>query len=240
MIDDIKFQSYCWSLGTTSFRVKDLNFKIERQLQILNELWSENSNEVWNGNDNLQEKYYDKMLEKGFITGEANNKAKDARQKTSGLVQIGVIDDSRHITEIGQKIIEIIEKENFEDNNIFSINKDSYLYLKQLLKLQITDNGLSIKPFLVLLYYLAELKYLSKDEFTYILPLCTDEHYIDILLEDIKEYRNNKKSIEQVILSKMETMTNYKAAIEFIIENGINNLEDFYLIDMGRKGKKYR
>ena len=42
MLEDIKFQSYCWSLGTTSFRVKDLNFKIERQLQILKELWNEN------------------------------------------------------------------------------------------------------------------------------------------------------------------------------------------------------
>ena len=80
------------------------------------------------------------MLEKEFITGEANNKPKDARQKTSGLVQIGVIDDNRHITEIGNKIIDIIEKQDFKDENIFNINKDSYLYLKQLLKLQITDN----------------------------------------------------------------------------------------------------
>ena len=38
MLEDIKFQSYCWSLGTTSFRVKDLNFKIEKQLQILKAL----------------------------------------------------------------------------------------------------------------------------------------------------------------------------------------------------------
>ena len=27
MDENINFQSYCWSLGTTSFRVKDLNFK---------------------------------------------------------------------------------------------------------------------------------------------------------------------------------------------------------------------
>ena len=58
MLENIKFQSYCWSLGTTSFRVKDLNFKIERQLQILKELWDENPEINWNGNDVIQEEYY--------------------------------------------------------------------------------------------------------------------------------------------------------------------------------------
>ena len=239
MLEDIKFQSYCWSLGTTSFRVKDLNFKIERQLQILKELWNENQNVRWNGNNSIQEEYYNKMLQKNFITGEANNKPKDARQKTSGLVQIGVIDDNRHITEIGEKIIDIVEQENFKSDNIFNINKDSYLYLKQLLKLQITDNGINVKPFAVLLYFLSELGYLTKDEFTYILPLCTNREYIDIMLENIKKYRNNQKTIEDIIQNKMENMSNYKAAIDFIKENGVNSIDEFSIIDMGRKGTKY-
>lgn len=239
MIDDIKFQSYCWSLGTTSFRVKDLNYKIEKQLQMLAELWSENPNEIWNGNEMLQEKYYDKMLEKGFITGEAKIKAKDAREKVSGLVQIGVLGEDRHITEIGKKIIEIIQSEDFKSDNIFNINKDSYIYLKQLLKLQITDNGISIKPFIVLLNFLEKLDYLTQEEFTYILPLCTNKEYAEIMLNNIRDYRNNKKTIEDIILEKMLSMKNYNSAIEYIKENGINNLEDFHLIDMGRKGKKY-
>ena len=239
MLEDIKFQSYCWSLGTTSFRVNNLNFKIERQLQILKELWNENPNVRWNGNNSIQEEYYNKMLQKNFITGEANNKPKDARQKTSGLVQIGVIDDNRHITEIGEKIIDIVEQENFKSDNIFNINKDSYLYLKQLLKLQITDNGINVKPFAVLLYFLSELGYLAKDEFTYILPLCTNREYIDIMLENIKKYRNNQKTIEDIIQNKMENMSNYKAAIDFIKGNGVNSIDEFSIIDMGRKGTKY-
>jgi len=239
MADDIKFQSYCWSLGTTSFRVKDLNFKIERQLQILEELWKENPDVKWNGNNVIQEKYYNKMLEKQFITGEANNKPKDARQKTSGLVQIGVIDDNRHITDIGKRIINIVETENFKDDNIFNINKDSYIYLKQLLKLQITDNGINVKPFAVLLYFLSELGYLSKGEFTYILSLATNDEYIDLMLENIKMYRNNQITIEDIIKSKMENMSNYKSAIEFIKQNSINDIEQFFIIDMGRKGTKY-
>ena len=239
MLEDIKFQSYCWSLGTTSFRVKDLNFKIERQLQILKELWNENPEINWNGNDSIQEEYYNKMLQKEFITGEANNKSKDARQKTSGLVQIGVIDDNRHISDIGQKIVDIVEKEDFKGDNIFNINKDSYIYLKQLLKLQVTDNGINVKPFAVLLYFLAELKYLAKDEFTYILPLATNREYTDLMLENIRMFRDNKKTIEDVIQDKMNNMLNYKSAIQFIKENGIKDIEEFSIIDMGRKGTKY-
>lgn len=239
MLEDIKFQSYCWSLGTTSFRVKDLNFKIERQLQLLNELWNENPEINWNGNASIQEKYYNKMLQKEFITGEANKKSKDARQKTSGLVQIGVIDDNRHISDIGKKIVDIVEKEDFKGDNIFNINKDSYIYLKQLLKLQVTDNGIKVKPFAVLLYFLAELKYLSKDEFTYILPLATNREYTDLMLENVKMLRDNKKTIEDIIQDKMNNMLNYKSAIQYIKENGINDIEEFYIIDMGRKGTKY-
>lgn len=239
MSEDIKFQSYCWSLGTTSFRVKDLNFKIERQLQILKELWNENPEVNWKGNNSIQEDYYNKMLQKEFITGKANNKSKDARQKTSGLVQIGVIDDNRHISDIGQKIINIVEQDDFKGDNIFNINKDSYIYLKQLLKLQITDNGINVKPFAVLLYFLSELKYLSKDEFTYILPLATNKGYIDLMLENIKMFRDNQKTIEDIIQNKMDNMSNYKTAIEFIKENGINDIEEFSVIDMGRKGTKY-
>lgn len=239
MLEDIKFQSYCWSLGTTSFRVKDLNFKIERQLQILKELWNENPEINWNGNDSIQEEYYNKMLQKEFITGEANNKSKDARQKTSGLVQIGVIDDNRHISDIGQKIVDIVEKEDFKGDNIFNINKDSYIYLKQLLKLQVTDNGINVKPFAVLLYFLAELKYLSKDEFTYILPLATNREYTDLMLENIRMFRDNKKTIEDIIQDKMNNMLNYKSAIQFIKENGIKDIKEISIIDMGRKGTKY-
>ena len=33
------FKSYSWSIGTTSFRVSQLNYKIERQLQLLKEFW---------------------------------------------------------------------------------------------------------------------------------------------------------------------------------------------------------
>ena len=50
------FKSYSWSIGTTSFRTSQLNYKIERQLQLLKEFWNNNPNAEWN--NDTQEKYY--------------------------------------------------------------------------------------------------------------------------------------------------------------------------------------
>ena len=36
---DIVFKSYCWSVGTTSFRTKHFNEKIEEQLLLLKEFF---------------------------------------------------------------------------------------------------------------------------------------------------------------------------------------------------------
>ena len=157
------FQSYCWNLGTTSFRVQNLNYKIERQLQMLNELWSNKENKIWDYF--TQEKYYNIMHKEEFVTGNALRKDKDARQKTSGLVEIGVIDKDRRITEIGYKIIEIIKNNDFDDNNIFNINKDSFIYLKQLLKMQKVSSSVEVKRFPVVIYLLTNLQYLTKEEF---------------------------------------------------------------------------
>lgn len=231
------FQSYCWNLGTTSFRVQNLNYKIERQLQMLNELWSDRSNITWNGI--TQEKYYNIMHKEGFVTGDAQRKDKDARQKTSGLVEIGVIDKERKITEIGYKIIEIIKNNDFESDNIFNIHKDSFIYLKQLLKMQKTGINMEVKPFIVLIYLLSNLEYLNRDEFTYLLPLCLKNCEAKDMLITIKMLREKEITIEDIIKNRMNSMKNYQEALEFMNNNDIDTLEKFAKVDMNRKSKEY-
>ena len=231
------FQSYCWNLGTTSFRVQNLNYKIERQLQMLNELWSDRSNITWDGI--TQEKYYNIMHKEGFVTGDAQRKDKDARQKTSGLVEIGVIDKERKITEIGYKIIEIIKNNDFESDNIFNIHKDSYIYLKQLLKMQKTGTDMEVKPFIVLIYLLSNLEYLNRDEFTYLLPLCLKNCEAKDMLITIKMLREKEITIEDIIKNRMNSMKNYQEALEFMNNNDIDTLEKFAKVDMNRKSKEY-
>ena len=231
------FQSYCWNLGTTSFRVQNLNYKIERQLQMLNELWSSKENKIWDYF--TQEKYYNIMHGEGFVTGDAQRKDKDARQKTSGLVEIGVIDKERRITEIGYKIIEIIRNEDFDDNNIFNVHKDSYIYLKQLLKMQKTGQNIEVKPFIVLIYLLSNLGYLNREEFTYLLPLCLKNCEAKDMVKKIIMLRKKKTTTEDIIKNRMNAMENYQKALEFMNNNDIDTLEKFAKVDMNRKSKDY-
>ncbi|MEI0698159.1 hypothetical protein R4K92_04385 [Brachyspira intermedia] len=89
------YKSYYWSIGTTSFRMTDFNLKIEKQLSLLNEFREKFKNDKW---QDIQEQYYNHLKSNGFIHGHAKNPKKDARQKTSGLVDIGLINDDRYIT----------------------------------------------------------------------------------------------------------------------------------------------
>ena len=45
------------------------------------------------------------LQENKFISGDANNKPKDAREKTSGLVALGLIDDNRKLTSGGTELL---------------------------------------------------------------------------------------------------------------------------------------
>ena len=53
------------------------------------------------------------MKAKEFVVGSAKNKPKDAREKTSGLVDIGIIDENRKLTEAGRALFEISQSNDF-------------------------------------------------------------------------------------------------------------------------------
>ena len=148
----IPYKSFCWSLGTTSFRTKNFNKTIEEQLSLLDEFWKleENKSKSWSGNKDLQTRYYDFMQSKDFVEGNAGNKPKDAREKTSGLVDIGLIDDGRKLSNAGKALLKITSENDFSSDNQFQIAKDSYIYLKQLLKTYYNVDGHTVRPFMVL------------------------------------------------------------------------------------------
>lgn len=71
------------SIGTTSFRVDQLNYKNECQLRYLNELFISNLDMKWD--KALQAKYFDLLVSKDFIEDYEAIKDKDAREKTYGI-----------------------------------------------------------------------------------------------------------------------------------------------------------
>lgn len=236
----LPYKSFCWGLGTTSFRTKNFNKTIERQLDLLDQFWRlpENKGVSWTGNNTLQAKYYDFMKDKGFVIGEAKNKPKDAREKTSGLVDIGLISDERKITEAGHALLEISRSNDFSTDNILQIPKDSYIYLKQLLKTFNDVNGKCVRPFIVLLYVLSRVEYLSLEEFTYLLPLCTDRDNTEFIVEEILKLRNSNTSIDSIITDRLMNMDNYRAGLDLLLKSDVD--EDIICtIGMNRKSRNY-
>ena len=76
----IPYQSFCWVIGTTSFRMAKLNLKIEEQLLLLDEFHNgiiKNSDLNWN--NLLQEIYFYFMKDKDFVAWYAKRKDKDSR-----------------------------------------------------------------------------------------------------------------------------------------------------------------
>ena len=193
---------------------------------------------IWNWNNELQKKYYDFMKGRDFLTGDAKRKDKDAREKTSGLVDIGLITEDRLITEAGRELLKITSSGIFETDNAFNINRDSFVYLKQLLKTSIDVSGKIVRPFIAVVKCLIELEFLSYEEFTYFVPLISDDESAKQIILDIKLYREGQINLEEIIYKRLMQMDNYKLAQEeFITSNVDENL--ICLIGMNRKSRNY-
>ena len=240
MPNEIPYKSFCWALGTTSFRTKDFNKTIEEQLSLLNDFWAlpENQGASWSGDNHTQARYYDFMKAKEFVVGSANNKPKAAREKTSGLVDIGIIDDNRKLTAAGSRLLEISLSNDFSSDNFFQIPRDSFLYLRQLLKTYNNVDGSIVRPFIVLLYVLSKVGYLSLDEFTYLLPLCTSNEYTEQIIDGIQACRNNTASFDDIIINRLLEMDNYQAALDKFLENTVTE-SLICEIGLNRKSRNY-
>lgn len=187
VIGTLAYSSFFWSLGTTSFRTKEFNYSIEKQLACLDDFWKipENSNQGWEKKYmahgqvdiyDIKNRYYDFMRERGLTTGDDSIKYKAAREKTSGLVDLGLINENHRLTEVGRRILTISQNEDYGSDNSLLISKDSYVYLKQLLKTFVKTGSVTVRPFVVVLYLLSKLDYLTYDEFTFL-------HHFVLLLQ---------------------------------------------------------
>lgn len=237
--NNIPYQSFCWVIGTTSFRTAKLNLKIEKQLVLLNEFYNTVArNADWDWNNALQEKYYNFMKEKDFLYGEAKRKDKDAREKTSGLVDIGLITSDRLITDAGKELLSITDKGDYNTDHVLNIANDSLVYLKQLIKTGISVNDKVVRPFLVTVKCILEVEYLTYDEFIYLLPLINDEVSYNHIVKNMVQYRDNKISLDEIIYKRLSSMENYQLALRMLKNNPVDE-ELICLIGMNRKSRKY-
>lgn len=200
---------------------------------ILNELFTSNPDMKWD--KALQAKYFDLLVSKDFIEDYDAIKDKDAREKTSGLVDIGLVyRKTRHITPIGDLINKISLSGDFSSDNILEIPKDSYVYLLQFLKYQINDKTIQIRPFVALLYMLSKLEYLTREEFTYLYPTCTNNNDVLKTTADILSARG-KISVDNLLIKKMMSMDNYQEAYNLLMTSDVIDESVMEQIGMNRK-----
>ena len=244
----ISYKSYCWVVGTTSFRTGELNRKIEDQLGFLDEFWADRrfAAQPWSENDPVQRAYYKLLKEKGFVTGDAHRPEKDAREKTSGLVELGLLNSERRLTGAGRKVLAISRAGDFKTDasNILDLPKDSYQYFLQLLKATKPFDDGYVRPFVTFLHLLnkvapdgANRKYLTTSEFTNLLPMCVDAITTKAIIETINAARRSGRPIDvdSTIVSVLMRMENYREALaEFRSARTVD--EDLIcLIGMNRK-----
>ena len=249
IIETLAYSSFFWSLGTTSFRTKEFNYSIEKQLACLDDFWNipENSNQGWEKKYmapgqadiyDIKNRYYDFMRDRGLTTGDDSIKYKAAREKTSGLVDLGLINENHRLTAVGRHILTISQSEDYSSDNQLLLSKDSYVYLKQLLKLYIKTDGVIVRPFVVVLYLLSKLDYLTYEEFTFLAPLCTTAEITEQMIEDIRAIRRSEKTKEDIIVQVMMTKDNYLRACQVLMEF---EESEFIITQIGlnRKSRKY-
>lgn len=209
-------------MGTTSFRTADFNQKIERQLTLLSKFWEVHTDVVWSGNDEIQSLYYDFMKDNDFLTGDAPNKPEDAREKTSGLIDLGLIDNERRPTAAGESLRQITSNGDFRPNNLLQIPADSYIYFKQMLKTSNDVDGEIVRPFVVLVLALKQLEYLTQEEFTYLLPLITTSRKFRTIVDCIKRLRKGDITIDEIIVDTLLSMENYREARLYLLERPVS------------------
>lgn len=240
MSNEISYKSYCWVVGTTSYRTDNFNHNIEKQLELLDEFWKKEENKGirWTGNNELQKRYYDFLKEKAFITGEAERPDKDAREKTSGLVDIGLLDSDRQLTEAGEELLGIALSNDFTADNPLELPRDSFVYFKQMLKTCNRIDKHVVRPFLIFLYVVHRTKYLTNAEFTYLLPLCVNQEVTEYIISEILSSRTGRLDYDKIILDVLMEMPNYQKALQMLQTETVT--EDLICtIGFNRKSKRY-
>ena len=88
------------------------------------------------------------------------------------------------------------------------------------------------------LYVIAKLEYLTYEEFTYLLPLCVDRETTEKIIQSMIMSRNGELNYEDILLSVLMEMDNYKSALQRFQEEIVTE-ELICSVGMNRKSAKY-
>ena len=144
--------------------------------------------------ESIFEKYKDKRYENNKIVKDYRSlleyfvleQKKRGRTYTNALVKIGLIDEKRKITEVGEALLDGDTKQD-DIEKLFNLSADNIIFLRQLLKLRVyeSEGENYIYPFRMGIYLLSKFDDIPQKEFCTILSLTragkTDEEYRETL-----------------------------------------------------------
>lgn len=247
VIDKTTYSPFVWNFGSTSFRTKGFNRMTEWQLQLLDDFWKKPENKSLGWEKSVQIRYYDWLVQNNFITGGEKAKDKAAREKTSGLRDIGLINESRRLSDVGQILLSVSKEEkSFLENTHLNISKDSLIYLEQLLKfcpqkLGMRNSSCAVRPLIVILYLLSKLNYLKDEELKYLAPLCTSRENTSEMLSCIKRLRKSKtqkRELDDIIKKFLNKQENYKKGSMRFVEGAFSK-KLLLSVSINRKSSEY-
>lgn len=179
------------NFGDTSFRRKNLIDDYKILLKGLKQLRLE-----WNTQNDSQNIFYQYVVNSNLVKKSDCNieeQKKRGRTYTNALVKIGLIDRNRRVTKIGDAFLENTLTQD-ELEQLFNLNNDNILFLRQLLKLKISDEQNNfIYIFRIALNFLLKFNNVEQDKFCKILLALepnTKIEQISVLLDNYRQVEN--------------------------------------------------
>ena len=190
-------------------------------------------------------KYKDKRYENNKIVKDYRSlleyfileQKKRGRTYTNALVKIGLIDEKRKITEVGEALLDGDTKQD-DIEKLFNLSADNIIFLRQLLKLRVyeSEGENYIYPFRMGIYLLSKFDDIPQKEFCTILSLTragkTDEEYRETL-DKYKLVKSKNMSFGEYVSRYIQEET---SEIEFEEKYRISK-EKFEKYFLNRKSK---
>ena len=229
------------SLGNTGARLSDSRSVYPQILESLNEF--RRTNTSWDVPD--QEQFAVLLGENDVFnisTDTVVGSAKDVRVKTGFLNQLGFVNSTRILSDLGRELLRVNSKDKIEINE-FDLSEDSFVYLKQFLKYQ--HPGFEIKPILSLIYSILEFdNNLPIDFLTFIWSNSTTKEELVQSLTAYKATRDIKQVLYNNCLTSESVVITRENCDFFFNENNIDDEDEFndlmYSIIPHGKGNSFK
>ncbi|MFQ7246417.1 MAG: AlwI family type II restriction endonuclease [Streptococcus salivarius] len=224
------YTSFIWKFGNTTFRQSSLPLKLELGCRALQNVRLKHPTTEWNS---LYSNFMDEMNAFDIINFGGTLPDKDSRAISSFIQQLGLCNDERYLSSVGEKVLELSKTHKVQKNEL-NISEFGYLYFLQLLKKSYTfKKKYTINPFIATLVTLIKNDGISEEEFKFFVMTTIDNTKILEISKTIKKYRessNQQQFIYDYIINLLFSMDNYKKMYQdFVINNSVIDTEIRYL-----------